>query len=110
MIRRPPRSTRTDTLFPYTTLFRSDMARAVLEETGLLPHRNPGLMGAEDYAALRPYAASLGIMLERVSERLCEHGGTHSGSPDKRTDRESVGEGKRESVSVELGGRRSITI
>src|SRR3546814_3144601 len=24
MIRRPPRSTRTDTLFPYTTLFRSD--------------------------------------------------------------------------------------
>src|SRR3546814_15978985 len=25
MIRRPPRSTRTDTLFPYTTLFRSDM-------------------------------------------------------------------------------------
>src|SRR3546814_2068531 len=28
MIRRPPRSTRTDTLLPYTTLFRSDMARA----------------------------------------------------------------------------------
>src|SRR3546814_6263881 len=27
MIRRPPRSTRTDTLFPYTTLFRSDQAR-----------------------------------------------------------------------------------
>src|SRR3546814_8869863 len=27
MIRRPPRSTRTDTLFPYTTLFRSDAAR-----------------------------------------------------------------------------------
>src|SRR3546814_4815483 len=26
MIRRPPRSTRTDTLFPYTTLFRSDLA------------------------------------------------------------------------------------
>src|SRR3546814_11249164 len=28
MIRRPPRSTRTDTLFPYTTLFRSDDPRA----------------------------------------------------------------------------------
>src|SRR3546814_13930983 len=28
MIRRPPRSTRTDTLFPYTTLFRSEQARA----------------------------------------------------------------------------------
>src|SRR3546814_2674181 len=32
MIRRPPRSTRTDTLFPYTTLFRSDMLAAVLDE------------------------------------------------------------------------------
>src|SRR3546814_2537132 len=29
MIRRPPRSTRTDTLFPYTTLFRSKVARAM---------------------------------------------------------------------------------
>src|SRR3546814_4003659 len=29
MIRRPPRSTRTDTLFPYTTLFRSDRYRVV---------------------------------------------------------------------------------
>src|SRR3546814_9273859 len=28
MIRRPPRSTRTDTLFPYTTLFRSDRRTA----------------------------------------------------------------------------------
>src|SRR3546814_4495166 len=31
MIRRPPRSTRTDTLFPYTTLFRSGMAKVQLE-------------------------------------------------------------------------------
>src|SRR3546814_5017237 len=31
MIRRPPRSTRTDTLFPYTTLFRSRVITAVLE-------------------------------------------------------------------------------
>src|SRR3546814_1478536 len=30
MLRRPPRSTRTDTLFPYTTLFRSDVARTLL--------------------------------------------------------------------------------
>src|SRR3546814_20599000 len=30
MIRRPPRSTRTDTLFPYTTLFRSDVLEIVL--------------------------------------------------------------------------------
>src|SRR3546814_5786104 len=33
MIRRPPRSTRTDTLFPYTTLFRSDL-RSVALRTG----------------------------------------------------------------------------
>src|SRR3546814_6374345 len=35
MIRRPPRSTRTDTLFPYTTLFRSDCTRQRIEESGL---------------------------------------------------------------------------
>src|SRR3546814_9148607 len=67
-----------------TLSYLGDMARAVLEETGLLPHLNPGLMGAEDYAALRPYAASMGIMLESASERLCERGGPHFGSPDKR--------------------------
>src|SRR3546814_3491382 len=33
MIRRPPRSTRTDTLFPYTTLFRSLKQRGLLDET-----------------------------------------------------------------------------
>src|SRR3546814_15923895 len=32
MIRRPPRSTRTDTLFPYTTLFRSNHIEAVIEQ------------------------------------------------------------------------------
>src|SRR3546814_9499823 len=37
MIRRPPRSTRTDTLFPYTTLFRSEQKKAVLGEYGLHP-------------------------------------------------------------------------
>src|SRR3546814_4515464 len=34
MIRRPPRSTRTDTLFPYTTLFRSYWATVVVPEQG----------------------------------------------------------------------------
>src|SRR3546814_20919776 len=37
MIRRPPRSTRTDTLFPYTTLFRSALARGLLELVGPAP-------------------------------------------------------------------------
>src|SRR3546814_17925343 len=38
MTRRPPRSTRTDTLFPYTTLFRSQLAEVdILALAGLLP-------------------------------------------------------------------------
>ncbi|MDB5687630.1 MAG: fbiC, partial [Rhizorhabdus sp.] len=67
-----------------TTLsYLGEMAAAVLAETSLLPHLNPGLMDAADYAALRPHAASMGIMLESTSERLCERGGPHFGSPDK---------------------------
>src|SRR6059036_1199161 len=45
-------------------------ARAVLDETGLLPHLNPGVMTREDLALLRPVSASMGIMLETASERL----------------------------------------
>jgi FO synthase len=58
-------------------------ARAVLAQTTLLPHLNPGLMGAEDYAALRPLSASMGLMLESASVRLCGKGMPHYGSPDK---------------------------
>jgi FO synthase len=58
-------------------------ARAVLEETGLLPHLNPGLMDAGDYAKLRKVSASMGIMLESASARLCAKGMPHHGSPDK---------------------------
>src|SRR3546814_17047337 len=43
MIRRPPRSTRTDTLFPYSTLFRSDEAFAFLAEAGARRHRDARL-------------------------------------------------------------------
>ena len=58
-------------------------ARLVLEETGLLPHLNPGVMNAADLAALRPVSASMGLMLETGSERLSRRGGPHYGSPDK---------------------------
>jgi FO synthase len=58
-------------------------ARAVLDETGLLPHLNPGVLTAEDYARLRPVSASMGLMLESTSERLARRGGPHFGSPDK---------------------------
>ena len=67
-----------------TTLsYLAEMARAVHEETGLLPHLNPGLLGAGDLADLRKVSISQGIMLESVSPRLMEKGGPHHGSPDK---------------------------
>jgi FO synthase len=66
-----------------TLSYVREMAAAVLEETGLLPHLNPGLMNDADYAMLRPVAASMGTMLETTSERLSEKGGPHYGSPDK---------------------------
>jgi FO synthase len=58
-------------------------AAAVLEETGLLPHLNPGVMTRDDIRALRPVSASMGLMLESTSERLSARGGPHFGSPDK---------------------------
>ena len=67
-----------------TTLsYLAEAANAVLTETGLLPHVNPGCMTASDLAALRRVSISQGIMLESASERLCEPGGAHHGSPDK---------------------------
>ena len=59
------------------------MAKLVLQETGLLPHLNPGVMDAADLRRLRPVSASMGLMLESASDRLCERGGPHFGSPDK---------------------------
>src|SRR5438132_2883321 len=68
-----------------TTLeYLARAARAVLDETGLLPHLNPGVMTAADLAALRPVSASMGTMLETTSDRLSARGGPHFGSPDKR--------------------------
>jgi FO synthase len=67
-----------------TTLeYLQRVAGAVLEETGLLPHLNPGVLTREDVRALRPVSASMGLMVETTSERLAERGGPHFGSPDK---------------------------
>ena len=60
------------------------MCRLVLEETGLLPHPNAGVLGRRELAELREVSASQGMMLESVSERLCGPGGPHEGAPDKR--------------------------
>ena len=67
-----------------TTLeYLHDAAKAVFEQTGLLPHLNPGNMTPEEIDFLRPVSPSMGIMLESVSERLTEKGMPHYGSPDK---------------------------
>ena len=67
-----------------TTLeYLARAAEAVLDETGLLPHLNPGVMSSADLELLRPVSASMGIMLETTSERLSQRGGPHFGSPDK---------------------------
>ncbi len=58
-------------------------ARLVLEETGLLPHLNPGVLTRAELEALRPVSASMGIMLETTAERLSAKGGPHWASPDK---------------------------
>jgi FO synthase len=60
------------------------MAIRVLEETGLLPHLNPGVMTGQDFQRLKPVAPSMGMMLETTSTRLFEtKGAAHFGSPDK---------------------------
>jgi len=59
-------------------------AIAVLEQTGLLPHLNPGVLSWAELTRLRPVAPSMGMMLETTATRLwSEPGGPHYGSPDK---------------------------
>lgn len=84
-----------------TTLsYLQEMAGAVLDETGLLPHINAGLMDDADYAALRPVSASMGLMLETTSDRLSEKGGPHHGSPDKVP--------ARRIAAIEAAGRAAV--
>src|SRR5438034_3506782 len=59
------------------------VAIRVVEETGLLPHLNPGVMSWEDMARLKHVSASMGLMLETSSDLLSAKGGPHFGSPDK---------------------------
>ncbi|MFC5501827.1 7,8-didemethyl-8-hydroxy-5-deazariboflavin synthase CofG [Lysinimonas soli] len=67
-----------------TVHYLRDMARLVLDETGLLPHMNPGVLSLEEFELLRPVAPSMGMMLETTSGRLwSEPGQVHFGSPDK---------------------------
>ena len=61
-----------------------DACEATLEETGLLPHSNPGIMGKGDLERLKQVNISLGLMLESVSARLMLPSGAHFNAPDKK--------------------------
>src|SRR3546814_11456343 len=74
MILRPPRSTRTDTLFPYTTLFRSRLAQPVGEETRMWHHEPGNAFGQAD----GPHGATDGELHEPAVE------GVHAGNPAER--------------------------
>jgi FO synthase len=69
--------------FASTIEYLAHCAGAVLRETSLLPHANPGVLTREHFGVLRPVTASMGLMLETTSERLSRRGGPHFGSPDK---------------------------
>src|SRR3546814_17345764 len=93
MSRPPPSSTRTDTLFPYTTLFRSAVA-CQAQRSGEAP------FGAELIAAIG----------EEIAARVTLAGQFAGGARYSAAvrDRRSVGMGKSVSVRVDLGGRRIL--
>ena len=70
--------------FPTTIAYLTAAARMVYEETGLLPHVNPGVLTEDDARSLRAVSVSQGTMLETLSERLLRRGMAHFGAPDKK--------------------------
>ena len=78
-----------------TLSYLKDMAQLVLDETGLFPHLNPGLMSEAELKELRSVSVSMGIMLESDSDRLTEKGMPHYGSPDKIPAQENRNIGER---------------
>ena len=68
-----------------TLSYLYEACRAVLEETELLPHSNPGVMARADLRRLKEVNVSMGLMLENISERLMLAGGPHFNAPDKKT-------------------------
>lgn len=66
-----------------TTDYLVEVSRRALE-LGMLPHTNAGILTRDEMARLRPYNVSLGLMLENVSQRLCQVGGPHESAPDKK--------------------------
>jgi FO synthase len=58
--------------------------RAVVDETGLLPHANAGAIDAAELAALREVTASQGMMIESLRPDLTAHRGAPDKAPDRR--------------------------
>src|SRR3546814_18841932 len=119
MIRRPPRSTRTYTLFPYTTLFRSykkiqdhrigthDLVRAIDHDGGMKRTDEPGPRRAgQTCPSCGFFRADLFAcpMLAKGPDRARSGKSTRNAVEDRK----SVGKGKRVSVRVGLGGSRGI--
>jgi 7,8-didemethyl-8-hydroxy-5-deazariboflavin synthase CofG subunit len=69
--------------FSSTIEYLRAMCQLVFEETGMLPHANPGVMSRAEMELLRPVNASMGMMLETVSRRLLAPGEAHHRCPDK---------------------------
>ncbi|KAJ7564639.1 hypothetical protein O6H91_02G027500 [Diphasiastrum complanatum] len=67
-----------------TVSYLTEVAKAVIETTGLLPHINAGVMSRSEIALLRHISVSQGLMLESTSKKLLEPGGPHYNCPDKR--------------------------
>src|SRR3546814_11354584 len=125
MIRRPPRSTRTDTLFPYPTLFRSERghpaALAAAEETGaaMAARRHPARrverlrgIGGKQFEVLRIFAigsAGAALVVDEDRNPLRRHRiAIDAADRRRRLDRKVVVEGKRVSGRVEPGGSRFL--
>src|SRR3546814_19998475 len=117
MIRRPPRSTLTDTLFPYTTLFRSQADAGQLPAVIQQIERAVGAGVADrDAGQIRGDvvdAPQHPLTFQRQGVRTQLPGEQQAGAPGIAergidADRKSVVEGKSVSVRVDLGGRRNI--
>ncbi len=69
----------------YTSMidYLAAMCALVLDETSLLPHVNAGTLSDDEIAKLKPVSASMGMMLETVSNRLMQPGMPHHACPDK---------------------------
>ena len=69
--------------FKTTNDYLGACAAAVLKETSLIPHLNPGCLTPNEIKKLKPLSGSMGLMVESLSSRLTEKGQPHYGSPDK---------------------------